>query len=604
MSLSGKPVEPGVFGTMRNALNFYNPDKSFEWKSPTVALGCLMRFDTPESFNEQYPLFDATKNIIFMASCRIDNRDELNSILNIPYEQRATITDGALMFNAYLKWGENACDHLLGDWSFLAYHQLENKLILARDHCGITALYYTQLSELLVFSSSPKALLALSIIPKTINELRIAQILTAWPGNGEDTCYEGIYNLLPGHYLKIENRSVQKIKFWELVEQDDLILPNEQDYYDRFLELFTNAVKARLRTTKNVGIMLSGGLDSTSIAAIAAIELAKQNKELYAFTSVPLYKDYTVPKHRNGDEGELAGEMAKMYPNIRHFLVNAEGYDPIEAVNLGVEIFDEPIHAASNLYWIQAINDKAKESNVDVLLTGQGGNGVISWPSNKIALYNNKGYQYYKHRLGLFVRNNREAIIQSVFHKYPFLKYSDINLSFAKELNLLNKMKEAGHDPSFTRVAPFKTAQMNLISSCFKNAYSLHFRKNIWFGINSLDSTADKRLLDYSCSIPQYIYANNQYNRILVRKGLKHIFPIKVLEERKKGLQASDISTRLNYSSVQNILDNYLNNGILKRIINIPKIKSSGTKELASHQHLIRTFSSILILNKIYSHEY
>lgn len=540
ISLNGKPIEPDVFGAMRSALNFYNPDKSFEWKSQTLGLGCLMRFDTPESFNEQFPLFDATRNIIFMASCRIDNRDELNTILNIPYEQRATITDGALMFNAYLKWGENACDHLLGDWSFLAYHQLENKLILARDHCGITALYYRQLPDLLVFSSSPKALLALNIVPKTINELRIAQILTAWPGNGEDTCYEGIYNLLPGHYLKIENRAVQKIKFWELVEQDDLILPNEQDYYDRFLELFTNAVKARLRTTKNVGISLSGGLDSTSIAAVAAIELAKQNKELYAFTSVPLYKDYKVPKHRNGDEGELAGEMAKMYPNIRHFLVNAEGYDPIEAIKKGVEIQDEPIHAAGNLYWMQSINDKANDNKVNILLNGQGGNGVISWPTNKVRINCKKGIAFHKREVIRIIKNIWHLSTPKNRLIYPFSKNSDLNPIIARELDIYNRMKEAGYDPILKGKKAFKTAQKDLITQCI-NIYSIHFKISLYSKIKAIDPYSDKTLIIYSNSIPQTLYKKHNYKRIIAQNGMKEFIPQGILKSDLKGFQAADL---------------------------------------------------------------
>jgi asparagine synthase (glutamine-hydrolysing) len=602
ISRSGKPVEKTTVETMKMALEFTCPDKTFEWSDNTLFLGYYHKFNTPESVNEVYPMTDPTGNIIFMASCRIDNRDELNNLLHIPFPNRQNITDGELMFQSYLKWGEEACDRMLGDWSYLAWHKNEEKLIVSRDHCGITALYYTILPDAFIFSSSPKAILKLGFVPKTINELRIAQILTAWPGNGEDTCYEGIFNLLPGHYLKFENNELHKIKFWELTEQEDLVLPKEQDYYDRFLEIFTESVKCRLRTTKNVGISLSGGLDSTSIAAVAAIELAKQNKELFAFTSVPYYKDYKVPKGRNGDEGELAGLMAKMYPNIRHFLVDAGGYSPIEAIKKGVEIYDEPMHAAANQYWMQAINIKANENGVLNLLIGQGGNGVVSWPVIKIRNNSQKGYNYYKHKLKIFLQNvNEEKLIS------PFLKYSDISPKFAEKLDLINKMKANNHDPKFYQIISFKQEQIKLISQTSKNAYGLYFRSNLNDGLNALDPTGDKKLREFSCALPIKLFSDNQYDHILVKKGLKNMLPIEVLTSTKKGCQAVDFKERIQTDSemIIQILKQAINNYYITSILDLQKIEYNASlfskptilKELNYSSTLPKSISVIIFIS-------
>ena len=549
INLDGRPVAPEILQKMKQAMAFCGPDGSSLWLEGNCGLGQLLLFNTPEAENEKYPLIDVSGNIIFMAACRIDNRAELFSLLDIPNEEKISITDGDLMFRAYLKWGEEACDRLLGDWSFVAFHKKENKLILARDHCGITALYYYQAADFLAFASSLKGLLTLSEIPRRLNEFRLAQILVAWPGDGEQTCYEGINNIKPGAYLKIENKTLIKRQYWELTEQKDLILQNEEDYYARFREIFSEAVKCRIRSKKNIGISLSGGLDSTSVAAFAAIELAKQNRELYAFTSVPLYTDYKIPKNRNGNEGELAGLMAKMYPNIRHFLVNAEGYSPLEAIRKSVEIFDEPMHAASNQYWIQAIADEAKKNDVFTLLTGQIGNGVISWPTNNIYVYHRRGLAYYKHSARLLFNRFKELGTNPA-NQYPFLKYSDIKPEFADKLDLVNKMKTANYDPSFKHIPSFKVAQFQLIKKFFCNAYCFHHMKGLFYSINTLDPSGDKRLIEFCCSIPKLIYEKYKYEKIIIKKGIEHFLPGEIFSCQKRGIQSADIIQRF-----QNDLD-------------------------------------------------
>jgi asparagine synthase (glutamine-hydrolysing) len=542
--LNGHHIKQNLLDDMRTALQFTQPNKEALWQNEKAALGSLIRFDTPESFKEQQPIFFEDDRKVMVVNARIDNRDELCGIFGISLIHRDNHPDSYYVKIAFEKWGIEATEHLIGDWSFAVYDKPSQKLWVARDHCGIMACYYYACNEFFAFSSSPKALLALKEIPKELNEFRLAQILVAWPGDGEQTCYQNIFNLLPGHYLTLDNAKPVKTKFWELTEQPDLILPNEQDYYDRFLEIFTEAVKCRLRTTKQVGISLSGGLDSTSVAAIAAIELAKQNKELFAFTSVPLYKDYKVPPGRNGDEGELAGLMAKKYPNIRHFLVNAEGYDPIECIKKAVDIFDEPMHAAANQYWIQAINDKAKEYDCNILLNGQGGNGTISWPTAKVKLYNQKGIKYYKHRLRLAYDSMHDFFFDHQVYKYPFLKYSDINPEFAERLDLMKKMKEAGHDPRFRKVLGFKEAQRKLTSQAHKNGYTLLYRKSIWYGINSFDPTGDKSLLSFTCSWTKSLFQKNGFDRIMVKRGMQSFLPLEIINSQQSGLQACDIAGR------------------------------------------------------------
>ena len=102
---------------------------------------------------------------------------------------------------AYERWGQDCPDHLLGDWSLALWDQRRRQLFLARDHHGITGFYYYHNSRFLAFASGKKGLLALPQVPKNQNPLRMAQILTAWPGDGVETAYEGIWRAAAGPYL-------------------------------------------------------------------------------------------------------------------------------------------------------------------------------------------------------------------------------------------------------------------------------------------------------------------------------------------------------------------------------------------------------------------
>lgn len=546
MCWNGRPVDPESFSRMKESMTQYPHNGSFEWKSEECMLGHILQWDTPESLREQFPLLDSSGNIVFMAVGRIDNRDELFRLLAIPHPEREGMTDGQLMFRAYLVWGREACGRMYGDWSFSAWHRKEKKLFIGRDHAGIMAVYYHQGKDFLVFSSSLKVLLCLPEVPKEINELRVAQILTAWPGDGEATCYRRILSLKPGHFLEVQEGRVKKTMFWELTEQHELILPREEDYYERFRELFSEAVRTRLRSYANVGIKLSGGYDSTSVAAVAAQELARQNKELYAFTSVPYYTDCRVPPGRIANEGPLAASLARKYPNIRHFLIDAQGYSVLGSVDKAVEMLGEPLHAGGNQYWNHAIYDAAEEHSVRVLLNAQGGDGVISWPTGKSRLFAKKGLPLLKYRVKMALTDLHTLAKNPEYLRYPFLGYSFISREYARKVGIREQMKAASHDPKFRKSLPFKQAQRELMTVCFLNAYSIHYRISLGFGITSADPSGHVPLLLYMLSVPEKVYRVHDYRRVFVEKAVRELLPEEIITSRGKGLQAADLMERIN----------------------------------------------------------
>ena len=136
----------------------------------------------------------------------------------------------------------------------------------------------------------------------------------------------------------------------------------------------------RLRSSGLIASHLSSGFDSSTVTALAARQLAAQNKTLIAYTAVPREGfDGPVPKGRHGDEGPGARALAARFPNIEHHLICTTGTSPLDRLDESVQTLDRPPLNPCNLVWINAIRGGAAERGAKVLLTGAMGNMTISY---------------------------------------------------------------------------------------------------------------------------------------------------------------------------------------------------------------------------------
>ena len=246
------------------------PDGTHRWSNGPVALGHTLLATTPEALVEVLPLTEPDSGCTITADARLDNREELIEALGLGAETR-TIGDGELILRAYLKWGEDCLDHLLGDFAFAIWDARRHQLFCARDHMGMRQLIYHHTpGRLFAFATEAEALVAHPGVPKRINEARIADFLDDLEGiDLTSTFFEEVYRLPPAHRLTVTTAGMSLKRYWELTPGPELKLDSDQAYADAFLDVFTQAVHCRLRCAGPVGSMLSGGLDSSSVAAVA-----------------------------------------------------------------------------------------------------------------------------------------------------------------------------------------------------------------------------------------------------------------------------------------------------------------------------------------------
>ena len=234
-------------------MDYWGPDGSSLWLADNLGLGHLLLRNTPEARYEALPRQDVANRVALTAHARLDNRAELFPLLAIPASEQATMPDSELILRAYLRWGAECVQYLIGDWAFALWDQRQRKLFLARDHHGVSGIYYQLWSGSFAFASAIKGLLACRTTVRRPNLFRLAQVLTSWPGDGVQTAYEEILRLPPAHTLTVTDGKVSTRCYWSPQNLPPVRLKTDDEYVEAFLDVYTEAVRCRLRSSRPVG---------------------------------------------------------------------------------------------------------------------------------------------------------------------------------------------------------------------------------------------------------------------------------------------------------------------------------------------------------------
>jgi asparagine synthase (glutamine-hydrolysing) len=219
--------------------------------------------------------------------------------------------DEELILSAYEKWGEDCVKHLFGDFAFAIWDDRSQRLFCARDHFGVKPFFYTYIDGNFNFSSTLNDLRPL--VSNTLNEIAVGDyLLFGVNQDNSTTIFKDIQRLPPGHTLTIANNEIKIRPYWTPSLPAEVRYRDDESYVEHFSELLSRAVRDRLRTDR-VAISMSGGLDSTSLAAIAS-----EYAEVAGFTVV---YDSLIP-----DEERQYSDLAAKHLGIPVTHLNADGY--------------------------------------------------------------------------------------------------------------------------------------------------------------------------------------------------------------------------------------------------------------------------------------
>jgi asparagine synthase (glutamine-hydrolysing) len=367
-----RKVDRQQLGQLVDTLAHRGPDGARIWSQGSVGFGHRMLWTTPESSIETLPLANATGNVVLTADARIDNRNELIDILELRDRPAEKITDSQLILSAYEKWGENCPQYLLGDFAFAIWDERRQTIFCARDHFGIKPLYYClQRGRVFCFASEIKTLLSLPEIPRRVNEVRIADYLYPMLEDKSITAYEGIFRLPPAQTLTVNARGdIQLQTYWSLQVENELQFASDEDYAAAFRDIFTEAVRCRVRSAFPVGSQLSGGLDSSSVTCVARNLLQAEGEQLHTFSDV--YDD--VPEC---DERPFMNEVLAQGGVTPHY-IHPDRLGPLSEWENMFPADEEPCLVGANAYLVWESNRQTAKTGVRVVLDGFDGDTTVS----------------------------------------------------------------------------------------------------------------------------------------------------------------------------------------------------------------------------------
>jgi asparagine synthase (glutamine-hydrolysing) len=539
----GAPARRIDIDRQLNAMARRSPDGRKSWCDGSIGLGHGLLRVTGEDLLERQPLLDPVNGLALVADLRLDNREALADAAGIPGDELSELPDSAVLLAAYRKWGEDCVEHLLGDFAFAIWDGRARKLVLGRDHVGTRYVYFHRGPGFFAFASEKKGLWSVPDVPRRLNEIWLARVLVHDIGNFRDTpMFEGIDALLPGTVMSVAaDGAISSHCYWEARPDPQHVGRDEAYYVEAYRRVLTEAVECRLRRNlRPTALFLSGGIDSSAIAALAAPAMAQQKRKLIAISSV-------LAEGRDGEPANArkwvqACERHMPHLDVRY--VTREGFSFLESLDESFLASD--LHSSPNRIGNAALFSAAAASGATLVMDGEGGDCTLNPRANGwLAMQLRRG------RLLTFIREvvaHRRTynmslwrvlksrvlaylIPYSVFNGWRTLLWGSrtdlINPDFIREFRA--KGVGTGSMDRFVSRAR-KEGPWRLLVGLLKNApqSSYHILASC-HGMDYAKPFHDKRVIELGLAIPQELQVRNGYNRHLARKALGDLLPPELL---------------------------------------------------------------------------
>ena len=355
-----------VLETALEALRHRGPDDSAWLELRDEQLECGLAHTRLSiidlSPNGRQPMSTSNGRYTIVYNGEVYNFRELRAELETFGVKFRGFSDSEVILEAYARWGRNAFERFRGMFALGIWDRLERKLVLARDHFGIKPLYFTSGPGYLAFASEIRALLRTGFSSKTISRRAIASYLSTGSVSEPDTIVSDIAPLPPGTILEYSNGSVRTFTYWSMP-----VGPSTHTSMaaavDDLRSVLSDAIRLRLIADVPLGIFLSSGIDSTTIASFAAR------------TSTTPIRTFTVTfEEESFSEGRIAAETARRLGS-NHCEVRLAGRDTLNRIDDVVRSLDQPSHDGFNTY---IVSKAARESGLSVALSGLGGDEVFA----------------------------------------------------------------------------------------------------------------------------------------------------------------------------------------------------------------------------------
>lgn len=402
---AAKRQDGDILHAMCNAIVHRGPNSEGTWTDDAVALG-MRRLSIIDLKTGDQPVFSEDKAVIAMINGELYNFREVRADLAKRGHKFTTQTDVEIVPHLYQIYGDDFLDQINGMFAISLWDTQKKKLVLARDRFGEKPIYYGVFDGKLIYASEPKAILAHPAVKAELDLDALRHYLSYDYVPAPRSIYKGISKLPAAHVLTVENGEVNVRRYWNLTWNKNGHRPPLDKAANELRELLSDAVRMRLVSDVPLGILLSGGVDSSSVAAFAVRHATEKVKTF----SIGFEED-------SFDESKYARQVA-------HYL-GTEHYEATLSVDTAADLIsdigkwlDEPLSDGSLIptYMLS----RFVKRHVTVALGGDGGDELFA------------GYpMYFGHKMaaayGSIPRFLRRGLIEPIVRSLPV---SQKNLSF------------------------------------------------------------------------------------------------------------------------------------------------------------------------------
>lgn len=513
-----------------NSLSHRGPDAQQSVHTPLFSVGhCRLAVIAPDATGKQ-PMWDTDKRFLLAFNGEIYNYRALRVELRNLGHAFHTQTDTEVLLYALKQWGHEAISKLNGCFAFAFFDAIRNTVLLARDQAGIKPLYYMKDGDVLHFSSELKALPITS--RPAINKQALGHFLQFTYTSASETIYEGVFKLKAGHYLELPTAEAP-LPWFKL--KQSFTAPPAPFRLDALLE---SAVQDRLIADVPLGSFLSGGMDSSIVAALASKNVQRLNTFSIGFSG----KEFL-------DETEDAKRVADHIGSNHHsFHLNLTDLE--EHVSLFFEALDEPFADSSSIA-VSYLSAQTKK-HVTVALSGDGADELFG------------GYR--KHQAHAFAASLKGQIIPSGLGKLipGTSSREDRRGNLKRQLERFDQAKRLNEKDRYYYLARF-SEKKNVLSTVTFPLQELEYPSledqlnnvllqdqlrvlpcdmlhkvdlmSMHHALEVRTPFLDKRVIYYANALPSAQKFNKKEGKLPLRKAFQSLLPEFVFEKKKHGFE-------------------------------------------------------------------
>ena len=538
MDLRGeRRIDREILVRMADTITYRGPDSSGYFVAGNAGFG-FRRLSIIDLVSGDQPIYNEDGSIVLICNGEIYNYVDLKQELIEKGHTFATKSDVEVLVHLYEEEGEEFVKRLNGQFAFAIFDKNKNQLVLARDHFGINPLFYTVVDGLFIFASEIKAILAHPAVPREVDLTGLDQVLS-FPGLvSPRTLVRGVSSLKSGHRMTVNRAGVKVEEYWDLdyPQAGECAYDKPETYYiDELERLLFRSVKLRLQADVPVGFYLSGGLDSSLIAA--AIAKVSNNGGSSSFSIGFTDPDICETKYQH---------LIARHVNSAHHEIIFDESEVIRRLSDMVFHCECPVKETYNTCSL-ALSESVRRAGIKVVLTGE---GADEWFAGYV------GYRFDSIR----TRQKNASPVSNGEEKMREQVYGDRNVLYEVNLSSL----QAQNTELYSRAVNEYFAEFNCLNHEVVNKQRLagrhvmHQRSYLDFKLrladhllsdhgdrmalaNSVEARypfLDKDLVEFSKTIPPDLKLRGFTEKYVLKRIAGKLIPKNVVEREKFGFRA------------------------------------------------------------------